>query len=344
MGVGYGLFPAEGEGVTLADDRQRYRKLPGRRRGFIFSASLWTGSDHLLSVRSDRFQEQYKRFYFRDIQAIVITRVPRYLVSTRALATGALLLIAILFLRVRAPGLTNWAWLSFAVLTAVWIYVSAVHSCTCRLYTAVSREDLPSLYRTWTARKALAELEQRVAQVQGTFTESWAEAADFRPLGPEEAAGRTPAGGRRVAMRSRTPASDIFLASLVADAVAVMWNIPAKPLLTGLSAGFTALQLVSAIWIFVQHYRGILRSAMQRLAMVALLFIGGAMYSQEFFDALEAARKQPQRPVVVSSHALPASIRPVYSAGLALLAIVGVVLSFKSIEPEPPPVTTGQTG
>jgi hypothetical protein len=343
LGLGHGLFPVEGEGLTLADARQRYHKLPGRRRGIVSSASLWTGADHLLSVRSDRFQEQYKRFYFRDIQAIVITKVPRYLVSTRALATGALLLIAILFLRVRAPGLTNWLWLSLTVLTAVWIYVCAAHSCTCRLYTAVSREDLPSLYRNWTARKALAEMERRIAQVQGTFTESWAEAADFRPLGPEVASGRAP-GGSRVAMRSRTLASDIFLASLVADAVAVMWNIPAKPLLTGLSAGFTALQLVSAIWIFVQHYRGILRSAMQRLAMVALLFIGGAMYSQEFFDALEAARKQPQRPVVVSSHALPASIRPVYSAGLALLAIVGVVLSFKSIEPEPPPVTTGQTG
>ena len=343
MGLGHGIFPAEGEGLTLADARQRYRKLPGRRRGIVSSASLWTGADHLLSVRSDRFQEQYKRFYFRDIQAIVITRVPRYLVSTRALATGALLLIVLLFLRVRALGLMNWVWLSLAVLTAVWIYVSAAHSCTCRLYTAVSREDLPSLYRTWTARQALAELERRIAQVQGTFTESWAEAADFRPLGPEVASGRAP-GGRRVAARSRTLASDIFLASLAADAVVVMWNIPAKPLLTGLSAGFTALQLVSAIWIFVQHYRGILRSAMQRLAMVALLFIGGAMYAQEFFDAFEAARKQTQRPVVVSSHALPARIRPVYSAGLTLLAIVGVVLSFKSTEPEPPPVITGQTG
>jgi hypothetical protein len=344
MGVGHGLFPAEGEGVTLADDRQRYRKLPGRRRGFIFSASLWTAADHLLSVRSDRFQEQYKRFYFRDIQAIVITRVPRYLVSTRALGTGALLLIAILFLRVRAPGLTNWLWLSLALLTAVWIYVCAAHSCTCRLYTAVSREDLPSLYRTWTARKALAELEQRIAQVQGTFTESWAEAADFRPLGPGGAAVQARAGSRRVAMRSRTLASDIFLASIFADAVAVMWNVPAKPLLTGLSAGLTALQLASAIWIFVQHHRGILRTAIQRLAMVALLFIGGVAYVGMLVDSLAAARAGAQRPIVTSSHPLSPRIRPVYSAGLALLAIVGVVLSFKSTEPEPPPVITGQTG
>jgi hypothetical protein len=145
-------------------------------------------------------------------------------------------------------------------------------------------------------------------------------------------------------MRSRTPASDIFLASLVADAVAVMWNIPAKPLLTGLSAGFTALQFVTAIWIFVQYHHGLLRRAMQRLAIAALLFIGGVMYAQVFLDSFEAARKQPQRPIVTSSHALPARIRPVYSAGLALLALVGVVLSFKSIEPEPPPVITGQTG
>ena len=344
MGVGHGVFPAEGEGLTLADARERYRKVPGRRRGLISSASLWTGGDHLLTVRSDRFQERYKRFYFRDIQAIVITRVPRFAISTRALAAGAVLLVAILFLRSWAPGLTKWLWLLFAGLTLVWIYISAAHGCTCRLYTAVSREDLPSLYRTWNARKALAELEQRIAQVQGAFTESWAEAADFRRLGPEEAAGRTRPSGRRAAARSRTLASDIFLASLVADAVAVMWNIPAKPLLTDLSAGFTALQIVSAIWILVQHHRGILRTGMQRLALAALLFIGGISYALVFADSFEAARKQFQQPAVASSHPLPARIRPVYSSGLALLAIVGVVLSFKSIEPDRPPAITGQTG
>ena len=341
MGLGHRLFPAEGEGLNLADSRQRYHKLPGRRRGLISSASLWTAADHLLSVRSDRFQEYYKRFYFRDIQAIVITRVPRFLVSTRALAASALLLIGFLFLRVWAPGLAKWAWLVFPVLTVFWIYLCAVHSCTCRLYTAVSREELPSLYRTWTARKALAELEQSIAQVQGVFTESWAEAAESRPLGPVRPLGQAPALGRHVATRSRTVASDIFLASLVADAVAVMWNVPAKPFLTGLSVGFTAVQVVSAVWIFVQHHRGSLRTAMQRLAIVALFFIGGVTYVQLFADSWEAARAGSQRSAVMSSEPLSGRIRPAYSAGLALLGIVGVVLSFKSNETEPPPVVTG---
>jgi len=33
---------------------------------------LWIASDHLLLVKSTRVAEQYKRFYFRDIQAFVI--------------------------------------------------------------------------------------------------------------------------------------------------------------------------------------------------------------------------------------------------------------------------------
>ena len=87
--LGRRLSGDEVEDLTVADSRQRYRKLPGRRRGFIFSASLWTGADHLLSVKSTRFQEHYKRFYFRDIQAIVITRVPRFVISTRAVASAS---------------------------------------------------------------------------------------------------------------------------------------------------------------------------------------------------------------------------------------------------------------
>src|SRR2546425_13007038 len=52
------------------------------RRGSFFSglatsSSLWLGKDHLLNIDSNRFSEQYKRFYFRDIQAIATVRNKR---------------------------------------------------------------------------------------------------------------------------------------------------------------------------------------------------------------------------------------------------------------------------
>ncbi len=315
----------------MAVTRQIYRKLPGRRSGFIFSASLWTGADHLLSVKSARFQEQYKRFYFRDIQAIVITKVPRFVLPMPVLAAAALPLTGVLILRVLLPALADWLWLPLAALTAGWIYISAAQSCICRLYTAVSREDLPSLYRMWTARKALAELEQRIAQVQGVFTQDWAEAVDVRALGPTEAADRHGAAGHwPAAARSRTWVSDIFLASLFADAVitTILMRSPSS-WLANVSVALTVVQIASAIGVFVQKHRGILRTGMQRLAIVALLFIGGITYAQMIGDAVDAARAGKRGPVAVRPRPRSGIVRPIYSGGVALLAIAGFVLSFK---------------
>ena len=47
----------------MAAVEEKYRRLPGRRRGVISGASLWMGSDHILLVRSAWFREEYKRFY-----------------------------------------------------------------------------------------------------------------------------------------------------------------------------------------------------------------------------------------------------------------------------------------
>ena len=65
-----------------------YRKLPGTRRGFIQKSSVWAGPDHLLLVRGSRFRDEYKRFYYRDVQAIAVARAPRFHVSTRLAATA----------------------------------------------------------------------------------------------------------------------------------------------------------------------------------------------------------------------------------------------------------------
>src|SRR5438270_8932541 len=42
------------------------------------SSSLWLGKDHLLCIDSSGYTENYKRFYFRDIQALVIRKTERH--------------------------------------------------------------------------------------------------------------------------------------------------------------------------------------------------------------------------------------------------------------------------
>src|SRR5580698_2302749 len=40
-------------------------------------SALWLGGDHLLLVETSGFTENYKRFYFRDIQAITVQETRR---------------------------------------------------------------------------------------------------------------------------------------------------------------------------------------------------------------------------------------------------------------------------
>ena len=316
----------------MAEARERYRKLPGRRRGFIKGSSVWMGSDHLLLVHSTRFREDYKRFHLRDIQAVVVARAPRFALSTRAAAIAVLWLIVYLF---AAASRRDWApvvvWTAAACLVGAWVYVCAAQSCACRIYTAVSRDDLPSVYRTWIARRFLAELEPAIGQVQGVLEGNWAEAVEDRTVGPAAAAG-APGGGiagvTGSRARSRTPASDVFLASLFASAalnIATLHSLTRT--LQWVWYGLVFLQIVGAIGIFWQHHRGILRAGMQKLAVAALVAMGIVYYARTAIASVLSASNQ-LFPDLTALSSLPGYVllREVDAGVCVVLGLVGVAL------------------
>jgi hypothetical protein len=278
----------------------KYRKLPGHRRGLLHSASLWLGEDHILSVRGFRVREEYKRFHFRDIQALVIADAPRYHISTRALVLGALWLIAY----IAAVSRTSWAhvafWLIFAGLVVAWLYVSGACSCRCRIFTAVSREDLPSIYRTWTARSFLQQLEPHILQAQGALPENWVEIVDARVIGPPELAVPIQPGGfaataagaptetPRKPARARTPITDLFVVSLLADAIVLALTLRLDAgRIQWVIYGMAFAKMLMAVLVLVQHYRGRLQAGMQRLAIVSLIFMGMLFYLRPLFIGME---------------------------------------------------------
>jgi len=274
-----------------------YRKLPGHRRGLLRSASLWLGDDHILSVKGFRVREDYRRFHFRDIQAIVIADAPRYHISTRALTIGAVWLVAY----IAAAARTSWAhivfWLIFAALTVGWLYVSGSCSCRCRIFTAVSREDLPSIYRTWTARRFLQRLEPHILKAQGTLPENWVEVVDARLIGPPELAAPAqpvefgagaPVEAPRKPARPRTPISDIFVVSLIADAIVMGLTLRMdSSRIQWVIYSLAFAKMVTAILVLVQHYRGTLEIGLQRLAIASLLLMGLLFYLRPLFVSLE---------------------------------------------------------
>src|ERR1051326_4778766 len=78
------------------------------RSGFVASAlsrsSLWLGPDHLLLVERRGYTEFYKRFFFRDIQAITIRQTNRHKVWTLVLSIFAAICIVLAFIILNAAG------------------------------------------------------------------------------------------------------------------------------------------------------------------------------------------------------------------------------------------------
>jgi hypothetical protein len=331
-----------------------YRKLPGQRRGFIRGASVWLGADHLLLVRSSRFQEEYKRYQLRDIQAIVVANAPRFHISTRSAAIAALLLIAYTStrateLRTGIPFATIVGTLA-ATLVLAWLVISAAFSCRCRIYTAVSSDDLPSLYRMWTAHIFLGQVEPLIQQAQGSLDASWVQAIAGRTIGPSEALTAMPAAATPVPASRAAPPIFAFGALIAALFAVALWNtftFQSPPLWTETVNTILALaEAIAAIAVIVQHYRAqhdqvrkdrSQASSMQKLAVATLAVMGVSYYLRSVLIGFMTGTRAAITKLGVRM-ILPASFDPyVHEASAILAAALGLVgLIILMTRPTPP--------
>ena len=305
----------------------RYRKMPGHLRLLFGGASFWAAEDHFLLVRSSRFSEEYKRFFYTDIQGIAVAEAPRFHLSTRAMVLGALWTAAgIATLRwplvSEAFGATGLLWI------LAWLLVSLLGSCRCRIYTAVSNDELPSVYRRWTARSFLATVEPLIAARQGTVPPDWAQIAEQTGAAPAPppAAAFTPQGA------SRTYASDWMIGALFLAAGFDLAHIPAAfdrwTTLTGILAMVTG-----TVAVLVHRRKGLIQAAMQNLAIVALVSVGLLSYGHLVINAGIAGYRAGQSKSAIAvplEYTEPSAMRPFSAGYYAILGIVGVVLSLRS--------------
>jgi len=155
----------------------RYKRLPGRgprRRGFItvsFSRCLlYMGDDHILGVDNNGFSEDYKRFYFSDIQAIITRRTNRGATWSVVLALMiACSLMGALFLETGSVRIVCWI-LSGTLLAFLLVNIFRGPTCVCHIMTAVQEDELPSLNRLRVARKVIETLRPVIERVQGGFS------------------------------------------------------------------------------------------------------------------------------------------------------------------------------
>ena len=156
----------------MAGREKEYERLPGRgmRRGATLQVSatfsrLWLGKDHLLLVDSNGFVETYKRFSFRDVQAVILTRTSR-----RAILNAIFLWCVVLcglFILLDNEVVT----VVFGGLAALVVLLAVINSlrgptCRCHLTTAVQTDELPSLRRVPRANRVLSRLRPLIAAAQ----------------------------------------------------------------------------------------------------------------------------------------------------------------------------------
>ena len=162
----------------MARPPKLYTRLPGRGTAGFQRSRLWLGPDHLLLVASSTIGERYKRFYFADIQALVIRR--KWSFPWASLAWLPLIWIAALAAQNLGSGL---AWIvmlaSIGVLAACFlahIFLRA-SQCQCRIQTAVQTEVLASLHRLRAAQKVFAQLRPLIEAAQSPAPASTAREA-----------------------------------------------------------------------------------------------------------------------------------------------------------------------
>ena len=153
---------------------KEYKKLPssGTKRGAFLDVSrirtrLWLGKDHLLYQFSTGYTEDYKRFYYSDIQAIAIRKTIRFMVWNIILLTFLLgsLSAAYSYQFLAYPSYTV-AFFSFLFLG---INLFMGQTCICQLYTRVSAEELYSLKRLRTAQKVIKIITPLIDEKQRDF-------------------------------------------------------------------------------------------------------------------------------------------------------------------------------
>jgi hypothetical protein len=138
--------------------------------------TIWLAGDHLL-VRESTYglSESYKRFYFRDVQAIIVRRSPRWI---GWICVWAIFCVLFLLFYSSSHG-KGWGWLACSAISFVLVMIQLIRGPTCvtHLVTAVQRELLGSLNTVRKARHALKTLVPLIEEKQGALDPAALEAA-----------------------------------------------------------------------------------------------------------------------------------------------------------------------
>ncbi|MBA3030921.1 MAG: hypothetical protein FP816_19200 [Desulfobacteraceae bacterium] len=148
-----------------------YQKLSGKFFTPFIKTSMWKGPDHLLWVEGAVVMEHYKRFYYDDIQALVLIGNNDHHLWT--FIWGSLMLLCgIIALSVSGPPYGSGF---FTIFWALLLVINLYQGPCCKVYlkTAVQQENLRHLVRIRKANKILNQIKSLVEERQGVLDPSF---------------------------------------------------------------------------------------------------------------------------------------------------------------------------
>jgi hypothetical protein len=331
--------------LIMAAKEKIYRRLPGRPFSPIIVSSFWSGPDHLLLVESAFFRERYRRFYYKDIQAVVMYRTGLNRVWT-ALWGALALLFGIVALRVDGTPFTS-STLFAICLTALVVNLILGPCCRVFLQTAVQRQRLGTLRRVRTASKVMDRIKALVEAQQGDWEKDKSIAAHKIQPGAEGVSPRVAPATVAVPQAEKAPVGPykpllhkiLFGLLLAAGALGVIQiflkNIP----LGLLEALIHCIVLVLAIVTLARWTRHLKRTVISKINWLALiLFVVYTIVGYVLYIAV--LMRVPQMnyhkvfELAMANHPLALYGQIIYACGSLLLGLFGM-LAVKKNAPRP---------
>lgn len=268
----------------MAHEPTQYQRLPGRGAGLVSFHRLYLGPDHLLLVTSTGYSETYRRFYFRDIQAIVLQKTAAWAVWNGVLGSLSALcaLLVTVYLIGRAPEMMvplvlGLVLAPFSVVPLVWNLLLGP-TCVCLLGTAVQTTKMPTLGRLRTARRVVARIKPLIEAVQGPLPpDALRELEARKPAPPAVAAPPViaAAGLPPRAYNGRVHAWLCWL--LLADLPATVLDYFFETAGRALGLTVFAATGVAAVIALVRQRQASLPRALKRMPWIVLGLFGGSL-------------------------------------------------------------------
>jgi len=285
----------------------RYKRLPGkgpRRRWFIAAplsrCSLYLGDDHVLAVDCNGFSEDYKRFYFSDIQTLITRRTNRGTAWSIVLALlMACSFMGALFLEVESFRIFFWI-LSGTFLAYLLGNAFRGPTCICHIMTAVQEDQLPSLNRLRVARKVIGTLRVAIEKAQGTLSPEEVHASSSEVIAnpiPSSRETRQPRGRERRIRHDAGTLHTITFALMLADGVVTGIDLLYHTVtISAVSSLLTALYCICIVAALVKQYGSDIPATVRRITWASIGFICVSYFLSYLLGVLTIPRLMKHRP------------------------------------------------